>query len=274
MDKNRENLERDVKRLAEIVNRYAAGVALVIPAFVAISTSVVKYLTYIRMKGRTDYFSVPSTTIEVFNQNILFDFIYSSVIFAVILFNTYVFFLVFRRKDISLFQRAKLYLLAFGIVLFINYMVFLASTEPVNVSVGLTIFNSLNAFIIYLRFRIQRKKAKIQEGHTDNTHLSNTEHFQQKAFRILAYFILVFALLGSMLYYDARMAAEKERTFRMIDDTYIVVYENRESFYTDKCTVCDGAVTIFTNVQRQYLKTDVETEWKTFSNVVLQSEQN
>lgn len=57
----------------------------------------------------------------------------------------------------------------------------------------------------------------------------------------------------------------------MIDDTHIVVYETKEIFCANKCAVHDGSIAIFTNIQRQYLKTDVETEWKTFSSVTLQT---
>lgn len=270
MEENRENLKKNIQRLVETVNRNAAGIALIVPAFVAVATSVVKYLTYIQIKGRTDYFSVPSSSIEVFNQNILFDILFSSIIIVVIFFNTYVFLSVCRRKDISLFKRVKLFFVAFGMVFFINFMVFLVSNEPAIISVCLTIFNFLNALISYLLCKIPRKKAK-KKNDTDNNCAQDIEPFQRKVFRLAIYFTLVFALLGSLLYYNARLTAEKERTFRMIDDTHIVVYETKEIFYANKCAVHDGSIAIFTNIQRQYLKTDVETEWKTFSSVTLQT---
>ena len=47
MEENRENLKKNIQRLVETVNRNAAGIALIVPAFVAVATSVVKYLIMI-----------------------------------------------------------------------------------------------------------------------------------------------------------------------------------------------------------------------------------
>ncbi|MBR5471603.1 MAG: hypothetical protein IKU81_05775 [Oscillibacter sp.] len=271
MELNKEAIRKNAKNFIEVLNQYAAGIALMIPAFVAISTSIIKYLTYIQEKGRADYFSVPSTGIEVFNPSILFDLVFSTILFAVVLFNTYVFFLVFQRKGISVVERAKLFLVAFGMTLFMNYMVFLAMLESIGVAIILTIFNFLNALAIFLLRKVPRKKEKSHGEEAENTQ-KDEDSFQKKAFKIVLYFVLVFALVGSILYYGGQSDAKKERTFRMVDDTHIVVYENSETYYSHRCDVSSGTVIIYTNIDRQYVKTEVETEWKTFSDVVLQPE--
>lgn len=271
MEDYRENFEKNAIHLMEMLNKYAAGIALAVPAFITISTSVIKYLTYIRIKGQTDYFSVPPSAIEVFNQSILFDFIFSSILFAVMLFNSYVFFLVVRRSGISFFKRITIFLVASGTVLFINSILLLTSTRPIRDAIALSIFNFLNALIFFLLRKIPQKKAKKATDNTENVQENNDESFQKKILYKILHFILTFALLGSVFYYDGQSTAEKERTFRTIDDAYIVVYENKECYYAKRCEINTDSVHIFTNVERQYLKTEIETELKTFSNVILHS---
>ena len=255
MEDYRENFEKNAIHLMEMLNKYAAGIALAVPAFITISTSVIKYLTYIRIKGQTDYFSVPPSAIEVFNQSILFDFIFSSILFAVMLFNSYVFFLVVRRPGISFFKRITIFLVAFGIDLFINSILLLTSENIIGGAIVLTLFNFFNAVIIFLLRKIPRKKAKKIADSPENVQGKNDEPFQKRILYAILYFILLFALIGSVFYYDGQLTAEKERTFRIIDDTYIVVYENRECYYSSRCKVDNDSVHIFTNTERQYLKT-------------------
>ena len=271
MENYRENFEKNAKYFMAILNEYAAGIALAVPTFITISTSVIKYLTYIRIKGRTDYFSVPPSAIEVFNQSILFDFFFSSILFSVIVFNSSLFFLIIQKSAIPLWDRIKTLLMAFGIVLFINSILLLTSENIIGGAIVLTLFNFFNAVIIFLLRKIPRKKAKKIADSPENVQGKNDEPFQKRILYTILYFILLFALIGSVFYYDGQLTAEKERSFRTIDNAYIVVYENKECYYAKKCKINTDSVVIFTNIERQYLKTEIETEWKTFSDVILYS---
>lgn len=271
MENYREHFEKNAKYFIETLNKYAAGIALAVPAFITISTSVIKYFTYIRIKGGTDYFSVPPSAIEVFNQSILFDFIFSSILFTVLLFNTYLFFLVIRKPNVLFSERIKSLLIALGITLLINLILLLTSTKPFMGAFILSIFNFINALIIFLLHKIPHKKKKQDADNTENTQAKHNDSFSQKVFEVVLYLVLVFALIGSVLYNDGQSTVEKERSFRTIDNAYIVVYENKECYYAKKCEINTDSVVIFTNIERQYLKTEIETEWKTFSDVILRS---
>ena len=68
-------------------------------------------------------------------------------------------------------------------------------------------------------------------------------------------------------------SAKSQRTFPLLNDTQVVVYATPTTYYTARYTIDGDTILIDTRHQGTYARADVEVEYYTFEEVVLQDQE-
>lgn len=244
-----------LQKIISYLNDHPAGITIVASGFLAISTFMMKFLSYCYDRGKVSYWSLDTSAIEIFRESIIFDILFSSILASLFLSISFLFYLCLSvpRKDTP-FLRHILSLSGFLIVLFLisialYYLFFSAilGSQVWLLSVANLVFSAIAKFITFLCRNILESRKSI-------------------IFSVIIVAVAVFSGLCEM----GIRSAQAQRTFPLLNDTQVVVYSTSTTYYTARYTIDGDTILIDTSHRGTYARADGELEYRTFENVVRQ----
>lgn len=88
---------------------------------------------------------------------------------------------------------------------------------------------------------------------------------------LILYPFLLILFFTSSYYSSGWSSAQSQRTFYLLNDTQVVLYETSETFYTARCRISGNELTIDTHIQGAYPRTGHEVYVQTFDSVSLRN---
>lgn len=249
----------------DYVNSKAAGIALLVSVFVAVATFIPKYFSYCHELAIIHYWSLDESCIELFGENIIFQIAYSCVFllfFSVFSIGFYlIFYGIVHTKPI----RSNIFhgLIALVVLYFISCLFYFLFYFYFSPSVHILLLSLLNIAVSFFFFLAKTVlfKTKIH---------SKTKKPPLYVFLILYPFLLILFFTSSY-YSSGWSSAQSQRTFYLLNDTQVVLYETSETFYTARCRISGNKLTIDTHIQGAYPRTGHEVYVQTFDSVSLRN---
>lgn len=251
-------IQQLVHKIISYLNGNAAGIALEVSGFLAASTFIIKFFAYCYDRGKVSYWSIDTSVIQVFNNNIILEILFGAIFLLFSLFISATFFILLPRRRpkkfslwlLSLIFIAILYLFSAFLYIFIfaidfNYKVLLLPAPNLILAIG-------------IKFLIYASKPNSQ----------SSSHSSYSIFLCVLFLIMVSTT--HLIYQNGIDSARSQRTFPLLNDTQVVVYSTSTTYHTARYTIDGDTILIDTSYQGSYARTDGELEYRTFENVTLQ----
>lgn len=241
------------------------GVTLLVSAFLAVSTFLMRFFSYCHDLAIVQYWSLDTSCIQLSNDNLIYFILFSATICALFLLGSWVLVMLYSIEPKAISRLMHIvYLILFTIflclILSIAYVLFFFSSWSIEAhlySLGLTLINVFVAIV----FRVVMYCLK---GSFESTFTP----YPIQSMIGLAFLLIVSGCLGS--YHTGSSSADSQRTFPLLNDTQVVVYSTSTTYYTARYTIDGDTILIDTSHRGTYARTDGELEYRTFENVVRQ----
>lgn len=256
------------RKVIEFIHKNAGGITLISTSTIALGSVLIRYFSYLIECGKTMYYNIPRSLIDVSGDNILYDFFVKGIVaLFLILLNLIPYFLWKGEKRIwsklgwstlilfspNVLVALELVVDAFhGIKYSIGYIVgFILSGVFIGIMFFFAgFFNGICEHVYKLR---QNKKKQNKEDGVSNS---------KKITRIAVLFIIFIVVESSLLIFSGSLSAASQNQFKIIIDgdlTYAVIYENYEKYVITECKIEDKQIS-FTDIdtKREIKKDDVE----------------
>lgn len=257
-----------LKKAIKFIQENAGGITLITTSAIALGSVLIRYFSYLIECGKTMYYNIPRSLIDVSGDNILYDFFVKGI-FALffILLNLIPYFLWKGEKRIwSKLGLSLILVLSPEVLVILGLMV--NGSRGIKYSIGdLGIF-FLSGFIVGAIFfsagllngicehvyKLRQNKKKQNK----EKRLSNSK----KVTRIIVLFVLLIVVESVLIIFIGYLNAASKNQFKIIIDgdlTYAVIYENSEKYVISKCEIEDKQIS-FTDIEtkKEIKKDDVE----------------
>ncbi len=254
-----------LKTIIGPLDRHAVGVTLLVSAFLAVSTFLMRFFSYCHDLGIVQYWSLDTSCIQLSNDNFIYSVLFSAAICALLFLGSLVFVMLYsiESNEIStprlIFYRI-IFTIFFCLILSIAYVFLFYSSwsiEALLSSLGLTLINVLVAIV----FQVVTHYFKGNPG-------STFMRYPIQSMIGLAFLLMVSGCLS--FYHLGSDSADSQRTFPLLNDTQVVVYSTSTTYYTARYTIDGDTILIDTSHRGTYARADGELEYRTFEDVILQ----
>lgn len=260
-----DHIPQVLKTIIGRLDRHAVGVTLLVSAFLAASTFLMRFFSYCHDLGIVQYWSLDTSCIQLSKDDLVYYVLFSAVICAWVLLGSLVFVILYSIEpdDIStprlIFYRI-IFTIFFCLILSIAYVFLFYSSwsiEALLSSLGLSLVNVLVA----IGFQVITHCLKGSPG-------STFTRYPIQSTIALAFLLMVSGCLGA--YHLGSDSADSQRTFPLLNDSQVVVYSTSTTYYTARYTIDGDTILIDTSHRGTYARADRELEYRTFENVVRQ----
>lgn len=247
-DSNEISFHEKIKKRIEFVHKNAGGITLISTSAIAIGSVLIRYFSYLIECGKTMYYNIPRSLIDVSGDNILYDFFVKGVFASfLILLNLIPYFLWKSEKriwsklgwSIAILFSPNI-LVALGLVVDIirgiKYSIgniFTLIFAGVFIGVILFFAGFFNGICEYIH--------KLRRNKKNKKNLSNTK----KIMYVAISFAVLIVVESTLLIFCGGMNAAEQNQFKIIEDgesTYAVIYENTEKFVITECTIDNDTI--------------------------------
>lgn len=254
-----------LKTIIGRLDRHAVGVTLLVSAFLAVSTFLMRFFSYCHDLGIAQYWSLDTSCIQLSNDNFIYYILFSAAICALFLLGSLAFVMLYsiEPNDIStpllIFYRI-IFTIFLCVILSLAYVFLFYSSWSIEAqlsSLGLTLINVFVAIV----FQVIMYCLKGSSG-------STFTRYPIQSMIGLAFLLMVSGCLSA--YHLGSNSADSQRTFPLLNDTQVVVYSTSTTYYTARYTIDGDTLIIDTSHRGTYARADGELEYRTFENVVRQ----
>lgn len=254
-----------LKTIIGRLDRHAVGVTLLVSAFLAVSTFIMRFFSYCHDLGIVQYWSLDTSCIQLSNDNFIYYVLFSAAICALFLLGSLAFVMLYsiEPKAISRLEHIVCLVLFTVVICFILSLAYVFlfysswSIEAQLYSLGLTLINVLVAIV----FQVIMYCLKGSSG-------STFTRYPIQSMIGLAFLLMVSGCLSA--YHLGSNSADSQRTFPLLNDSQVVVYSTSTTYYTARYTIDGDTILIDTSHRGTYARADGELEYRTFENVVRQ----
>lgn len=270
------NLERKENIYAKILNKIikyfqenAAGITLLSTSTIAVGSVLIRYVTYLIEYGKTLYFNIPRSLIDISGDTVLYDFFVKGIVaVGFMLINLIPYFLWIGRKKTSI----KV-LLSLAIVLSPNLLLIIAffldvfkSIEHSFANICLLLGTGLVCGVVLFFNGFYYGISKyISEQKRNNKKSKKNKNFTfiEKVYRTIIAFAVLFVVESSLFIVFGALTVASQNEFKVVtlDDgiCYAVIYENSEKYVITECEIENNNI-FFENldIKREINRTDVE----------------
>lgn len=263
-------MKKKVEQAIEWINKYAGGLAVIIPVFIGISTGIIKYFLFCRASGYLSYFNYSSDIVDVFNENILMSMISSAlVIFSLIIA------LLFIYTPLSMWKKGSRWACIWmtiicAFLVFLFYSMLFSSEYPGMVILGFTLITLIYAILIKILPLLTSKKATKASKHTNQGKSDKGNKLFEDIIILIIGLVICIAVVSRSYYSMGKSDATDMKEFKIVTDNRVVIYETAQKYYVSKCEVNEDHVVIYTNIQAEISKEDIETKSIIFEQIEVQ----
>lgn len=239
-----------IKRGIKFVNKNVAAFTWISTVLVAICTAVLKFSQYAFEAGKVNYLKIDSSAIEI-NNNTLYGLLLSIVLSVIFLMVTLIPFLI-HKSSCKTFIKIIAQLVIFGvfgaIICIVCNVTELLDLSNKNNYLVLFIAVSMTyllffapSFIFGISFRKKRKKYVPKE---------------QSLKSAIVFMLLWVVFAFGYTYAIGAFSVANQTEYRVTEDGYAVVYENKDLYYLSKYEVTDGEISCDHTKQKVIRKQD------------------
>lgn len=254
-----------LKTIIGRLDRHAVGVTLLVSAFLAVSTFIMRFFSYCHDLGIVQYWSLDTSCIQLSNDNFIYYVLFSAAICALVLLGSLALVMLYsiEPNDISTL-RLIFYRIIFTIflclVLSLAYVFLFFSSWSIEAQLYSLCLSLVNVFLA-IGFLAITYSLKGSSG-------SIFTRYPMQSAIALAFLLIVSGCLSA--YHLGSNSADSQRTFPLLNDTQVVVYSTSTTYYTARYTIDGDTILIDTSHRGTYARADGELEYRTFANVILQ----
>ena len=249
-----------IKRGIRFINKNVAAFTWISTVLVAISTAVLKFGQYAFEAGKVYYLNINPTAIEV-NSNTIYSLLLAIVLGTLFLLITLIPLLIHKTQ----MNRIVKFLIQFGVFVVFGLVICIASnvTELIDLSIKsncVILFIAVlityvlffaPSFIFGFAFRKKRKKSVPKE----------------QSFKAALVFLVIWAVGAfGYTYLMGTFSAINQTEYRITQDEYAVVYENKDTYYLSKYTFKDNKV-VCDHTKQKIIKKQDSIDFDVISNV-------
>lgn len=244
-------LRQLLQKIISYLNDHPAGITIVASGFLAVSTFIIKFVSYCYERGRVSYWSIDISAIQVFNNNILLEILFGATFLAFFLFISGLFFTILPTKS---------------------------SLRPFSLVLIISLYASSIALYLYL-FHIDLNRQTLWLPALNmllaisfKCLLEATKPSSRSSFQLfIAIMLFLMPVMTTHSIHQSGLdAAAAQRTFPLLNDSQVVVYSTSTTYYTARYTIDGDTLIIDTSRQGSYSRAEREVEHRTFEHVVLQ----
>lgn len=273
-----ENKKNKIK-VINYINDNAAAISIISATIIAVVVNIIKIMTYVYYCGQFNYFNISRTYINISNENIFYEIVFSVSVCIIILAINYVIYLI-------IFKIKKLfyYVITFIITGIFNTIYIVLRTNYDNINLGVIIAIFIVCFIILPLFEysfgiywglsslLRNKKGKRlkQESKNKDYDIRNNISFSKQLTNSI--FIIMVALsIYTLIFYSMGYSFAKGiTTFKTINNQLVIIHELENEYLVAECKVDSNNIVINKSKQTVIGKTDVVTETIHFESVELE----
>lgn len=224
MEKTVDILKDYIRTKIKLLESNIGAVTWISTITVALSTAFIKLMWYIIERGKLAFLKIDSSVISILGDNTLYNIVISIVFSTIIsLIMLLPFFIIKSKKKI----RYKIFTL---LLVFIGFSVFLFLISDAWVVLkgsgifGICIF-ILAALISFIIFFIP----SLVFGLLSIFKPKSAEKLSVKGFVIILFMCFLFYCV--LAYISGYFSMQTQKNYRIIDESYAIIYETEESFY-------------------------------------------
>lgn len=256
----------------EYINAHVGIFTILFTIVIGLTSILLKGFSYVFMCGKFDFWGISHTHINISNENMLYEILLyaaGSIIYITVNFIPFSILTSKRawyRKLVKIIKlliitTIGLFVLSLLIEIIFNNNFILNSQSVIQLCIQSTIMTVL-VYILGLMMPIsfRNKEDKNKDGEVILLH-------KLISFSTFVIFIFSISLYVIMAYACGREMADNQKSFKIIDNSYAVIYEDMEYFIISDYDVVNNTIVIDSTVQTLIKKENVKTETKTFTKV-------
>lgn len=273
-----ENKKSKVNKVINDINDNAAAISIISATIIAVVVNIIKIMTYVYYCGRFNYFNISRMYINISNENIFYDIVFSvSICIITLAINYGIYLIIFQIK------KFYYYFITFIITGIFNTIYLVLKTNYDNIKLDDIIAIFIACFIILplieysfgiywglkslLRDR-KGKRLKQKSKNKDYDIKSNTS--SSKKLTNFIFVIMVALSIYTLIFYCMGYSSAKGiTTFKTINNQLVIIHELENEYLVAECNVDSNNIVINKNKQTIIDKTDVITETINFKSVKL-----
>lgn len=264
-EEKEKNIREKIERYLTFIQKNAGGLTLIATAGVAIGSVLIKLVFYLIEYGKTKYFGVPSSLIDVSGDSVFYDFLVKGIFALFMVLINYIPFSVWNSQTRIWGKLRKTMIMLIIPNVFWLPAVLKDTAGGINYSLEeICMFVFLSALAGGMIFSpgviwavmLKRQKQKIEKKKKKKT------SFSKKITASLVVISVVLVVESGFLIFSGYNAASNQNQFKIItkdDFSYAVIYENSEKYIITECVIDNGKIA-FTdrNTQQEIEKEGVE----------------
>lgn len=269
------------KEIIKYVQKNVGAFTFLTASAVAVSSVAFRFILYLIEYGKTIYYNISSSLIDVSGDNMLYDLLVKGV-FAlfIILLNLILFFLWRGESKMRIKVGYSLPFVLLPDLILIIYLV-IDNLNGINYSIleiGLVFLTGFLLGVVLFfwgiyngicEYRSKLKQKKEIKNITENEAEKKTKKEENRLniFKISIIFSLILVIVSLLFIYFGYCIANSQNQFKIInrdDDTYYaVIYENSDKYVITPCKIEGGCITFPNRDTHQEIDRDgVEYKWQ------------
>ena len=239
------------------IKEYAGAISLITTAVIAIGSVLIKCFYYLFSYGYAIYFKVPSSMIDVSEENLFYSFLIDGIIAtSIILFNLIPYYLLQKKRKILVKILGTLCLLALpnipiGIAIVLDYFRgTIYSVREIIMFLLLGLALGCVFFFIGIYYGIRKYKQIYSSKHKRikvyKKSKKNKISAKRKLIRSIVCLMVLFVVESVAIVVVGCFSASSKKDFIIVDTeniSYAVVYETPDSYIVTECKIDNNTIT-------------------------------